>query len=332
MAASSRAQVLDLYRTMLRESKHFSAYSYRSYAIRRIRDAFRENKNVKDPVQIQALVNKAKRDLGIIRRQVHTQRDEVRTPSPWSSCSFTAGGIWKAGTPSGGSKRSQGVGMLLATGNQEDPREEKNVLLEMPASYLLELSFFTVKMHAFDLELQMLAAVLAMSPRGCVGLTVSEIMNHTASLLPVSSEPLRTNELVANYFLMARNLAVLSSCLHIPSAEYWEESRRGPRVSLRITQQVPARLGAKEDKAAVRKKEGGLCVLTRKDAELENDGPWQVPQLPPGLSYHVGANCVEGPKAVGAAKDVKISWEQPCSPHPTDSRGTSHERVLKASP
>ncbi|TEA14772.1 hypothetical protein DBR06_SOUSAS3110092, partial [Sousa chinensis] len=71
MAASSRAQVLDLYRAMLRESKHFSAYNYRSYAIRRIRDAFRENKNVKDPVQIQALMNKAKRDLGIIRRQVH---------------------------------------------------------------------------------------------------------------------------------------------------------------------------------------------------------------------------------------------------------------------
>ncbi|XP_071067060.1 LYR motif-containing protein 4 isoform X2 [Dasypus novemcinctus] len=69
MAASSRAQVLDLYRAMLRESKHFSAYSYRTYAIRRIRDAFRENKNVKDPVEIQTLVNKAKRDLGIIRRQ-----------------------------------------------------------------------------------------------------------------------------------------------------------------------------------------------------------------------------------------------------------------------
>nr|XP_023413420.1 LYR motif-containing protein 4 isoform X2 [Loxodonta africana] len=30
MAASSRAQVLDLYRAMLRESKHFSAYNYRS--------------------------------------------------------------------------------------------------------------------------------------------------------------------------------------------------------------------------------------------------------------------------------------------------------------
>ncbi|XP_034516272.1 LYR motif-containing protein 4 isoform X2 [Ailuropoda melanoleuca] len=70
MAASSRAQVLDLYRAMLRESKHFSAYNYRTYAVRRIRDAFRENKNVKDPVEIQALVNKAKRDLGIIRRQL----------------------------------------------------------------------------------------------------------------------------------------------------------------------------------------------------------------------------------------------------------------------
>uniref|UniRef100_A0A9L0IRR6 LYR motif containing 4 n=1 Tax=Equus asinus TaxID=9793 RepID=A0A9L0IRR6_EQUAS len=41
----------------------------RTYAVRRIRDAFRENKNVKDPVEIQALVNKAKRDLEIIRRQ-----------------------------------------------------------------------------------------------------------------------------------------------------------------------------------------------------------------------------------------------------------------------
>uniref|UniRef100_A0A2K5TXT9 Complex 1 LYR protein domain-containing protein n=1 Tax=Macaca fascicularis TaxID=9541 RepID=A0A2K5TXT9_MACFA len=70
MAASSRAQVLDLYRAMLRESKRFSSYNYRTYAVRRIRDAFRENKNVKDPVEIQTLVNKAKRDLEVIRRQM----------------------------------------------------------------------------------------------------------------------------------------------------------------------------------------------------------------------------------------------------------------------
>ncbi|XP_060259779.1 LYR motif-containing protein 4 isoform X1 [Ovis aries] len=74
MAASSRAQVLDLYRAMLRESKRFGAYNYRTYAIRRIRDAFRENKNVKDPAEIQALVNKARRDLGIIRRQLFQRR------------------------------------------------------------------------------------------------------------------------------------------------------------------------------------------------------------------------------------------------------------------
>ncbi|XP_045407585.1 LYR motif-containing protein 4 isoform X1 [Lemur catta] len=79
MAASSRAQVLDLYRAMLRESKHFSAYNYRTYAVRRIRDAFRENKNVKDPVEIQTLVNKAKRDLGIIRRQ---PKKRLSSPHP----------------------------------------------------------------------------------------------------------------------------------------------------------------------------------------------------------------------------------------------------------
>ncbi|XP_054109716.1 LYR motif-containing protein 4 isoform X1 [Callithrix jacchus] len=78
MAASSRAQVLDLYRAMLRESKRFSAYNYRTYAVRRIRDAFRENKNVKDPVEIQTLVNKAKRDLGIIRRQSLTPSQGAR--------------------------------------------------------------------------------------------------------------------------------------------------------------------------------------------------------------------------------------------------------------
>ncbi|XP_044523877.1 LYR motif-containing protein 4 [Gracilinanus agilis] len=71
MAASSRTQVLDLYRVMLRESAKFASYNYRTYAIRRIREAFRENKNVKDPAQVQILVNKAKRNLEVIQRQIH---------------------------------------------------------------------------------------------------------------------------------------------------------------------------------------------------------------------------------------------------------------------
>uniref|UniRef100_A0A4X1SL25 LYR motif containing 4 n=1 Tax=Sus scrofa TaxID=9823 RepID=A0A4X1SL25_PIG len=102
MAASSRAQVLDLYRAMLRESKHFSAYNYRTYAIRRIRDAFRENKNVGDPAEIQALVTKAKRNLGIIRRQVSCavlcsrSRGALRVvTSPWSG----RPGVWWITTP-----------------------------------------------------------------------------------------------------------------------------------------------------------------------------------------------------------------------------------------
>ncbi|KAK4826370.1 hypothetical protein QYF61_007984 [Mycteria americana] len=69
MAASSRAQVLRLYRALLRESQRFGGYNYRTYAIRRIRDAFRENKNIKDSEKIEELVNKAKANLEVIHRQ-----------------------------------------------------------------------------------------------------------------------------------------------------------------------------------------------------------------------------------------------------------------------
>ncbi|KAM4907218.1 LYR motif-containing protein 4 isoform 1-T1 [Sylvia borin] len=71
MAASSRAQVLQLYRALLRESQRFSGYNYRTYAIRRIRDAFRENKNVADSAKIEELLKKAKANLEVIQRQ-HT--------------------------------------------------------------------------------------------------------------------------------------------------------------------------------------------------------------------------------------------------------------------
>ncbi|XP_055964468.1 LYR motif-containing protein 4 [Sorex fumeus] len=74
MAASSRAQVLALYRALLREGRRFGAYSYRTYALRRIRDAFREHKSVRDPREIQSLVDRARRDLGVIQRQVQVGR------------------------------------------------------------------------------------------------------------------------------------------------------------------------------------------------------------------------------------------------------------------
>ncbi|KAE8597820.1 hypothetical protein XENTR_v10016615 [Xenopus tropicalis] len=70
MAASSRSQVLSLYKIMLRESQRFNSYNYRTYAIRRIRDAFREKKNVDDFHEIETLLHRAKENLSVIQRQV----------------------------------------------------------------------------------------------------------------------------------------------------------------------------------------------------------------------------------------------------------------------
>ncbi|XP_018621221.1 LYR motif-containing protein 4 [Scleropages formosus] len=74
MAASSRSQVLSLYRMLLRESKKFPSYNYRTYALRRVKDAFRENKNVNDPKTVEILLNRARDNLSIIQRQVHIGR------------------------------------------------------------------------------------------------------------------------------------------------------------------------------------------------------------------------------------------------------------------
>ncbi|XP_037749132.1 LYR motif-containing protein 4 isoform X1 [Chelonia mydas] len=76
MAASNRTQVLRLYRALLRASQRFTAYGYRTYAIRRIRDAFRENKHLKDSEEIQTLVNKARTNLEIIHRQGDKKRPD----------------------------------------------------------------------------------------------------------------------------------------------------------------------------------------------------------------------------------------------------------------
>nr|XP_025035142.1 LYR motif-containing protein 4 [Pelodiscus sinensis] len=45
-------------------------FLYITYAIRRIRDAFRENKHIKDSEEIERLINKARTNLEIIHRQV----------------------------------------------------------------------------------------------------------------------------------------------------------------------------------------------------------------------------------------------------------------------
>ncbi|XP_055706624.1 LYR motif-containing protein 4 [Phlebotomus papatasi] len=66
---SSKSKVLSLYKTMLRESQKFSSYNYREYARRRIKDAFRDNKDLSDAQSIQNQLKYADENLQVIRRQ-----------------------------------------------------------------------------------------------------------------------------------------------------------------------------------------------------------------------------------------------------------------------
>ncbi|XP_051910281.1 LYR motif-containing protein 4 isoform X2 [Hippocampus zosterae] len=70
MSAPSRAQVISLYKMLLRESYNFPSYNYRTYAVRRVRDAFRVNKNVADPNTVERLVLEGRQSLALIQRQV----------------------------------------------------------------------------------------------------------------------------------------------------------------------------------------------------------------------------------------------------------------------
>ncbi|XP_048731538.1 LYR motif-containing protein 4-like [Ostrea edulis] len=68
MASSRKA--IQIYKILLRESRKFKSYNYREYAVRRVRDAFKEHKNEQDPKKITSLLKSAEENLDIIRRQV----------------------------------------------------------------------------------------------------------------------------------------------------------------------------------------------------------------------------------------------------------------------
>ncbi|XP_012683407.2 LYR motif-containing protein 4 [Clupea harengus] len=70
MASSSRTQVLSLYRMLIKESKKFPSYNYRTYALRRVKDGFRENLAVDNPKTLDVLLNQARESLAVIKRQV----------------------------------------------------------------------------------------------------------------------------------------------------------------------------------------------------------------------------------------------------------------------
>ncbi|XP_047205533.1 LYR motif-containing protein 4 [Girardinichthys multiradiatus] len=70
MAASTRPQVISLYRMMLKESSKFPSYNYRTYTLRRVRDAFRANRKVEDPKVVEKLLVEGRQMLALIQRQV----------------------------------------------------------------------------------------------------------------------------------------------------------------------------------------------------------------------------------------------------------------------
>ncbi|XP_046883709.1 LYR motif-containing protein 4 [Hypomesus transpacificus] len=70
MASTSKTQVISLYRMLMKESKKFPSYNYRTYALRRVKDGFRENVHVENPKTLDLLLNQARESLAIIKRQV----------------------------------------------------------------------------------------------------------------------------------------------------------------------------------------------------------------------------------------------------------------------
>ncbi|XP_053680833.1 LYR motif-containing protein 4 [Anopheles nili] len=67
--AGHKMKVLSLYKQLLRASQKFDSYNYRMYALRRIRDAFRENKSLADNTTIANELAFAQKNLEIIQRQ-----------------------------------------------------------------------------------------------------------------------------------------------------------------------------------------------------------------------------------------------------------------------
>ncbi|XP_023935193.1 LYR motif-containing protein 4B [Bicyclus anynana] len=66
----TKIQVLSLYKSLIKESKKFANYNFRSYALRRVRDAFRESKSITDPKLLKKEFEYGKENLEIIKRQV----------------------------------------------------------------------------------------------------------------------------------------------------------------------------------------------------------------------------------------------------------------------
>ncbi|KAI9560352.1 hypothetical protein GHT06_014369 [Daphnia sinensis] len=94
--AAKKMEILRLYKQLLRESTKFSSYNFREYALMRVKDAFRENKNLTDPAAVDKQIKEGYKNLAIIKRQVvighmfEPQRLVIEKHKPttqfWISC------------------------------------------------------------------------------------------------------------------------------------------------------------------------------------------------------------------------------------------------------
>ena len=66
-ANMAQAKSLSLYRSLLRQSKQFANYNFRTYAWRRTRDAFREHQNETDTTKVQELIQNGLKELQIMK-------------------------------------------------------------------------------------------------------------------------------------------------------------------------------------------------------------------------------------------------------------------------
>ncbi|XP_063898154.1 LYR motif-containing protein 4B [Helicoverpa armigera] len=66
----TKQQILSMYRVLLREADKFPNYNFRAYALRRVKDAFRDNKTLTDPKLIKKQYDFATENLAVIKRQV----------------------------------------------------------------------------------------------------------------------------------------------------------------------------------------------------------------------------------------------------------------------
>ena len=62
-------ETLQLYRAMLRAGKQFQSYNFREYAVRSVKDRFRENAALTDAHEITVALMNGRQNLELIKRQ-----------------------------------------------------------------------------------------------------------------------------------------------------------------------------------------------------------------------------------------------------------------------